>query len=265
MPRYARVLVDESGSHAFDYELPEGVAGELQIGSRVRVPVRTRTALGTIIELRDDTDAIGVKFIAEVVDPQPVLNPILLRLATWLAEYYCCSLEAAMRAVLPSVIRKGELRHKQRLVARLAREFSPEEIEALKRRAPVQGEIVEFLAQAGQPVAVSELSGHAIVQALVKKGLVITEPAKVERDPFVKETFVGSGQLALNPEQIAVFARVKDAIEKSPSFSSNAVTDGGSSSSGHRRAETPFASRGDRQRKDRDLPAGNLPRAGARV
>ena len=230
MPRYARVLVDESGSHAFDYELPEGVAGELQIGSRVRVPVRTRTALGTIIELRDDTDATGVKFIAEVVDPQPVLNPILLRLATWLAEYYCCSLEAAMRAVLPNVIRKGELRHKQRLVARLAREYSPEEIETLKRRAPVQGEIVEFLAQAGQPVAVSELSGHAIVQALVKKGLVITEPAKVERDPFVKETFVGSGQLALNPEQIAVFARVKDAIEKSPSFSSNAVTDGGSSS-----------------------------------
>ena len=59
MPRYARVLVDESGSHAFDYELPADVAGELQIGSRVRVPVRTRTALGTIIELRDETDATG--------------------------------------------------------------------------------------------------------------------------------------------------------------------------------------------------------------
>src|SRR5215203_361682 len=124
MPRYARVLVDDSGSHAFDYELPPGIADELQIGSRVRVPVRTRTALGTIIELADETKASGVKIISEVVDPQPVLNPILLRLATWLADYYCCSLEAAMRAVLPNVIRKGELRHKQRLTARLAREFT---------------------------------------------------------------------------------------------------------------------------------------------
>src|SRR4029079_1061375 len=107
---------------------------------------------------------------------------------------------------------------KQRLVARLAREFTADEIETLKRRAPVQGEIIEFLAQAGQPVAVSELSGHAIVQALVKKGLVITEPAKVERDPFGSETFVGSGQLVLNPEQIAVFARVKAAIESTPAL-----------------------------------------------
>ena len=147
MSRYARVLVDESGSNAFDYEVPEGVAGELQIGSRVRVPVRTRTALGTIIDLREETEATGVKFIAEVVDPQPVLNPILLRLATWLADYYCCSLEAAMRSVLPNVIRKGELRHKQRMVARLARAMSAEEIETLKKRAPVQGEIIEFLAQ----------------------------------------------------------------------------------------------------------------------
>jgi primosomal protein N' (replication factor Y) len=218
MPRYARVLVDDSGSHAFDYELPPGVADELQIGSRVRVPVRTRTALGTIIELSDETTATGVKFIAEVVDPQPVLNPILLRLATWLADYYCCSLEAAMRAVLPNVIRKGELRHKQRLVARLARDFTPEEIETLKKRAPVQGEIIEFLAQAGHSVAVSELAGHAVVQALVKKGMVITEPAKIERDPFGSETFVGSGNLALNAEQITVFGRVREAIESSPAF-----------------------------------------------
>jgi primosomal protein N' len=180
--------------------------------------VRTRTALGTIIELRDETEATGVKLIAEVVDPLPVLNPILLRLATWLADYYCCTLEAAMRSVLPNVIRKGELRHKQRLVARLAREFAIEEIEALKRRAPVQGEIIEFLSQAGHPVAVSELSGHAVVQALVKKGLVITEPAKVERDPFGTETFVGSAELALNPEQNEVFARVKAAIESSPAY-----------------------------------------------
>ena len=216
MPRYALVLVDDSGSNAFDYALPDAIADTLQVGSRVRVPVRTTTRLGTIIELRDTTEAPGVKPIAEVIDAEPVLNPVLLRMASWIADYYCCTLEAAMRAVLPNVIRKGELSHRQRLVARLKREMSVEEIETLKKRAPVQGEIIETLAQAAGPVPVAELAGHAIVQALVKKDLVIVEPAKMERDPFANEQFVGSGKLNLNVEQTTVFEKVVAALNPKP-------------------------------------------------
>jgi len=221
MPRYALVLVDDSGSHAFDYALPDAVANQLQVGSRVRVPVRTTTKLGTIIELRDTSDAPGVKPITDVIDAEPVLNPVLLKMATWIADYYCCTLEAAMRAVLPNVIRKGELSHRQRLVARLKRPMTAEEIEALKKRAPVQGEIIETLAEADGPVPVAELSGHSIVQALVKKDLVIVEPAKMERDPFAKEQFVGSAKLTLNAEQIAVFEKVRAALGESSSASSS--------------------------------------------
>ncbi|MEQ1859052.1 MAG: primosomal protein N' [Chthoniobacteraceae bacterium] len=212
MPRYALVLVDDSGSHAFDYALPDAVADTLHVGSRVRVPVRTTTRLGTIIELRDTTDAPGVKPIAEVIDATPVLTRVLIEMAAWMADYYCCSLEAAMRGVLPNVIRKAEVGHRQRLVARLAREFSTEEIEALKKRAPVQGEIVAALAAAAAPVPVADLAGHAVVQALVKKGFVITEPAKMERDPFAKEEFVASAKLEMNAEQEVVFERVRVAL-----------------------------------------------------
>jgi primosomal protein N' (replication factor Y) len=107
MPKYALIMVDDSGGHAFDYELPDGVAPALAVGSRVRVPVRTRTSLGTIIELRDTTDAQGVKPIAEVVSADPILSPLLIRLGAWIADYYCCPIEAAMRSVLPNVIRKA--------------------------------------------------------------------------------------------------------------------------------------------------------------
>jgi primosomal protein N' (replication factor Y) (superfamily II helicase) len=215
MPKFARVLVDDSGGNAFDYEVPMGVTDQLQIGSRVRVPVRTTTKLGTIIELRDTTEANGVKLIAEVVDPLPVLNPVLLKLASWISEYYCCPLEAAMRGVLPNVIRKAELGHKQRQVATLARELTADELEALKRRAPLQAEIIEFLLEAAGPVAVAELGSHAVVQALVRKGLVVVEQAKIERDPFGTEKFVESVRLELNVEQAAVFDRVRAAISES--------------------------------------------------
>ena len=139
-------MVDDSGGNAFDYELPEPVATQLQVGSRVRVPVRTRTMLGTILELRETTEARGVKPIAEVVSAEPVLSPLLIQLGKWIADYYCCPLEAALRSVLPNVIRKAQVGHKRQLFARLAREVGAEEIETLRTKAPLQAGVVEFLA-----------------------------------------------------------------------------------------------------------------------
>jgi len=217
MPKYARVLVDDSAGKAFDYELPEAVAGLVQPGSRVRVPVRTRTMLATIIELLDSTDVTGVKPIAEVVSAEPILSPLLLRLGAWMADYYCCSLEAAMKSVLPNVIRKAEVGHQTRLFARLAREVTPEEMESLKKKAPLQAAALEYLAEAAKPVAATELAEkcdatHQVVQALVRKGLVATGSEKVERDPFGEESFVHAAALDMNPEQVAVFERVKAAL-----------------------------------------------------
>ncbi len=217
MPRFARVMVDDSGGNAFDYELPEPVAARLQVGSRVRVPVRTRTSLGTIIEMRDTTDVRGVKPISEVVSAEPILSPLLIRLGSWIADYYCCSLEAAMKGVLPNVIRSGQVGHKTQLLVRLAREIPPEEVEGLRKRAPLQAEALAYLIAQQKPVSVAELGAqcdatHQVVQALVKKGLVSTETEKVERDPFESETFVAAGNLTLNAEQIDVFARVEASI-----------------------------------------------------
>ncbi|HEY3902117.1 MAG TPA: primosomal protein N' [Chthoniobacter sp.] len=219
MPKYARVLVDDSAGKAFDYELPAGVASMLQPGSRVRVPVRTRTALATIIELLEETDVPGVKPIAEVVSAEPILSPLLLRLGEWIADYYCCSLEAAMKAVLPNVIRKAEVGHQTRLFARLAREIDKEELEKIRRKAPLQAGVIEFLREAAEPVSLKDLAekcdaSHAVVQALVKKELILTQSAKVERDPFGDESFVHAAPLDMNPEQLAVFERVRHAIEQ---------------------------------------------------
>lgn len=217
MPRFARVMVDDSGGNAFDYELPEPLRATLQVGCRVRVPVRTRTALGTIIELRDDTDVSGVKMISEVVSAEPILNPLLIRLGSWISDYYCCTLEAAMRTILPNVIRKAEMGHKTQLFARLIRSVAEDELAALRKKAPIQAGVIDFLTDVNRPVPVAELTEkcdatYQVVQALVKKGMVTTETAKVERDPFGDETFVPGSNLKLNVEQAAVFERVKAAI-----------------------------------------------------
>ncbi len=217
MPRYARVMVDDSGGHAFDYELPEAVASRLEVGSRVRVPMRTRTAIGTIIELNETTPFTGIKPITEVVSAEPILSPLLIKMGIWMADYYCCSKEAAMRSILPQVIRKAALGHKTRLFARLLEVPPADLMEGLKRRAPIQAAILDYLEAAGHPVAVAELTDkcdatHQAVQALVKKGFLATEAATVERDPFKTEQFLQAGPLELNAEQGAIFLRVMAAI-----------------------------------------------------
>ena len=218
MPKYARVLVDDSAGKAFDYELPDAAAAILQPGSRVRVPVRTRTALATVIELLDGTTVPGVKLITGIVSAEPILSPLLLKLGAWIADYYCCSQEAAMKSVLPNVIRKAEVGHQVRLFATLARTVGDEELAALKSKAPLQAAAVAYLAHAQKPVAVSELNEkcdatHSVVQTLVKKGLVTTESSKVERDPFQGESFIAGEKLAMNAEQMVVFERVCAAID----------------------------------------------------
>ena len=102
---YAKVLLDDSGGRAFDYGIPETL--NAVVGSRVRVPVRMRTLLGTIIALSETTEAEGVRMISELVGDEPALSPGLIGLAQWMADYYCCPLEAAMKTVLPNVIRKA--------------------------------------------------------------------------------------------------------------------------------------------------------------
>ena len=219
MAQFARVLVDQSGSHAFDYEIPPQLDGKIAVGSRVRVPVRTRTLLATVIEVLGETDARGVRPITEVVGTRPILSPLLVRLAHWIADYYCCELEAAMRAVLPQVIRKGDTGFKTQMFVRLAREISDGELADLERKAVKQWAVVDFLKNSTAAIPAAQLlkeigATHQVIGALEKKGFIVTSDDAVQRDPHADDTFLHAPQLVLNDEQTAVFAEVKRAIAR---------------------------------------------------
>ena len=53
MPRYARVIPDRAGDRALDYVIPEVLMNSLAPGSRVRVPLRARLVLATVVEVLD--------------------------------------------------------------------------------------------------------------------------------------------------------------------------------------------------------------------
>ena len=233
--KFARVLVDQSGSTALDYEIPAALDGRVQVGSRVGVSVRYRQAMATVIEILDSTEVPGVKPLNKVIGDRPVLSANLLRLAHWMAHYYCCSVETAMRAVLPQVIRKGDVGFKEQLCARLVHDVSDEVLAQLEKRAPKQAALVTTLREAtgksaknptdeakqgtegpasGHPLMMVtkllKLAGadRAALAALVRKGVIATEHQKIDRKPDDGETFVLAAPLALNEEQVNVFTEL---------------------------------------------------------
>jgi primosomal protein N' (replication factor Y) len=210
MSRFARVLLDQSAGKPLDYGIPAHLASRVYAGSRVRVPLRTRVVLATVLTVLEESEARGVRDVAELVNDEALVRPVLMRLARWMADYYCCAEEVAMRAVLPVVIRKAELAHKEQLFVTLVRPPQEAERAAMARKSPRQLEVIARLEEAGEPVELAELAGPA-ARALEKRGLVSIGKQRIARDP--EGEYLPSSDLALNSEQATALQAVCEAID----------------------------------------------------
>src|SRR6184192_1749282 len=215
--KFARVIIDRAIRRELDYAIPESLSAGVGVGTRVRVPFRDRRALATVVALLEETNAKGIREIEAVIGEGPTLSEPLLQLARWIASYYCCPIEAVMRSLLPQVIRRAEVGWKKQQFVEIGSNVTGETMEALRRRAPRQTELLEELSKAEVPIPVAEVLRRlslnvSTLRALEKRGLVkITERA-VARDPHAGEQFIPGPELLLNEEQTAAFAMTMRAI-----------------------------------------------------
>jgi len=212
----ARVLIDGPSELVFDYGIPAGM--EVVPGCRVRVPLRRRAAGGTVLSVGEAVQMdFALREIEALVDPEPLITPVLLRVAGWIADYYGSSLESVIRSVLPESVRTEEHSAKKRRVAVLRCEVGEEELAKLGRRAARQHAILMLLRHAeGGRLAVAELGeGHgAALKSLEKAGWIALEEEEVRRDPEADgvEEVLESKPLALNAGQEAALAVVLEAV-----------------------------------------------------
>lgn len=217
----ARVLLDESLDRELDYGIPAVLSGLAVLGSRVRVPVRNRLSLGTIVEVVEESAYDSVKDIAEVLGERPVFNSTLLRLARWISEYYCTPLPTVMRTILPTVIRKGEIGFRQEWVVEVTRDpdSAPEEFAKLRKRSPKQAQVLEYVAALppDEVMSVPRIldaceTTAAPLNALVEKGWLKRYQRSVSRDPHRKDEILPTAELVLNEEQKVALEEVLAAV-----------------------------------------------------
>ena len=85
----------------YSYGIPEGMT--LSPGQRVTVPFgRANKLTEGVVLLLEEGNEEGLKEVREILDPEPILTPLQLKLAAFLRERYFCTFYEAIRAMLPA-------------------------------------------------------------------------------------------------------------------------------------------------------------------
>lgn len=202
----ARVLIDGPSELVFDYAVPAGL--DVRAGCRVRVPLRRKSATGTVLAMTPAPEQadFALREIESLIDPEPLITPVLLRAGEWIADYYACGIETVIRSLLPESVRQEENSAKTRRVAVLDAAPPAEVMDKLAKRAPRQHAILALLAHAPDmrlPVADLGDGSAAALKSMEKAGLLRLVAEEVRRDPEadVNEEVVESAPLALNEAQ----------------------------------------------------------------
>ena len=205
----ARVTLEIALRREFDYLIPPELEGRVEVGTRVKVPFGRRQVLGCVTGLAEQSDHESLKPIAKIIGAQSLVTPQVLELARWIAEYYCCAPETALKSVLPDAVRKEQEGWRERLHVRLLP--GGEGTEALtKRQLEVYQVIEENRSLAMQELLKLTGTTAQTVRKLEDKGLVEIAPQISERDPYADEEIVPTQPLTLNTEQATALEEIND-------------------------------------------------------
>ncbi|MBP7094869.1 MAG: primosomal protein N' [Spirochaetia bacterium] len=106
MSEFLRVAFDVPLDRLFTYRnlATKAAPAGARTGCRVEAPFRNRVIEGWVVEELDgcDIDETLVKPIARIVDPEPLVGPATLALASRVARMYFCTLGETLSAMTPS-------------------------------------------------------------------------------------------------------------------------------------------------------------------
>ena len=220
----ARVTLEIALRREFDYLIPPEFVGHVEVGTRVKVPFGRRQVLGCVTALAESSAFETLKPILKIISMQSLVTSRVLELARWMADYYCCAPETALKSVLPDAIRKEKEGWRERLYVRVLP--GVEDIDALtKRQTEIYHVIEDHRAIAFQELLRLTGTTAQTVRKLEDKNLIEIAPRVTERDPYANEQFVPTTPLKLNFEQAKALENI--VVERGRVFLLHGVTGSG--------------------------------------
>ena len=220
------VLPFDGGGRVYSYAVPVALHGKIRPGQLVRVPLGRSSRLGVVWPSSQGgagnfSEISRIKPIQQLCQETPVLSADLPRLATWIARYYAAPLNSVLETVLPATVRQGVRVVVEKKLS-ILRRLDATELEKLRRRAPRQAALYDFLArQAGAVERAGALkqssAGSAACEALVARGIIGESAGQLYRDAYNDELgegeeFVAATPPVLNEAQQRALDAVHDAL-----------------------------------------------------
>ena len=216
MGSIAKVVVEISLDREFDYRIPGSLRGVIRVGSQVTVPFRGREIRGFVTALVEHSEVPPgkLKALREAVGDKPLIPVPVMKLAEWIAEYYCAPIEAAVRTVLPGAVRRRGARHKTRRIVTIAEGAEVGDAPPLHRR------ILEVLRENG-PLSIPDLRRLAAcsespIRTLRKRGALLVEETSVRRDPHAGMELLRTEPFSLMEEQTRALESIVSAMDRRP-------------------------------------------------
>ncbi len=158
-----RVVIDAPLRLSFDYLPPAGMAGhDIPIGSRVRVPVGRREAIGVVVEhaAHSSVSPAALKMVHEVIDTAPLFDASLMQLLRWTADYYHHPLGEVIAAALPKALRQGASATALAECWRVTSAGQQAIADGAGRRAPKQQALLAFLVAAAPAASSAQVAAR---------------------------------------------------------------------------------------------------------
>jgi primosomal protein N' (replication factor Y) len=207
----ARVTLEIALRKEFDYAIPPEFADQVDVGSRVQVPFGPRKVLGVVTAVAEESEHTKLKPILKIIGAQTLVTPKVLALARWIADYYCCPPEIALKSVLPEAVRKEEAGWRERLFIR-ALPLTGEFPKLPKRQQHVWNIIEERREMPLQELLALAETTAATVRRLEDRGLIAISNQISERDPYANEQIVPTKQLVMSPAQAKALETIIQAM-----------------------------------------------------
>ncbi len=215
----AEVILDDALDKPLDYQVPEHLLGNIALGSRVLVPVRTSRRQGTVVLLKGSSPWKKLESILEPLLDAQAIPPDLFALAKWISAYYAAPLRKVLKTLLPSSIR-GKSKVKEQLFVKpnVSKNEMVSLCETLRKKSPKQAAVLDALLLCFQGMLLSKLLetahvGASSVKALVEKGILLSQSVQIDRTLLANAEYLPTRSKHLNPLQQEALDAITQDIE----------------------------------------------------
>ena len=206
---FAEVLLPLPVPGTFTYRVPYVMNDAIHVGQRVVVPFgKTKIMSGLVVSLTETVPQVEVKYLTDIIDDEPLVNPTQLKFWDWVKSYYLCCPGEVMQAAMPSALK---LSSESKVM--LSDDFVLDSM-ALNDYEYL---IVEAL-QTQPKIAISEVSKiigfkkvMPLIHTMMEKGILVMEEELNEKYKAKYERFVRLANLYRNE---ALLQETMDSLTK---------------------------------------------------